>query len=544
MSILQEAHQWLTQDPDPKTRAELEELIEHGDTAQLESRFSSTLQFGTAGLRGELGAGPNRMNRVVVARAALAIARFLKTNSKTYQTPEEELVVVIGYDGRENSEVFAKDSAGIISAQGIRVLLFDSMVPTPVAAFTGKQLSASATIVVTASHNPPRDNGYKVYLGGPNGCSQLVPPQDSEIASEISMVSQDFSFDQIPQHGNYELVGEKEIEAYISRAAQLIEPRDSSRSKLTITHTALHGVGWPVVNKLFSRLGFDLNPVGPQMHPDSEFPTVSFPNPEEPGAMDLAFEEATNSGSELILANDPDADRLAVAIPEGAGWRMLSGDQVGLILAELCASKASGGNLANSIVSADISSLAAAHSLGYQQTLTGFKWISKVPNLVYGYEEALGYCVDPEFTPDKDGITAALLISQLAVDLKEKGSDLAAFLSQLNDKYGHIATSQISIRVTDLSIISTTMANLRRNPPGEFAGSQLEANDLLSAENPTDALVVSGGGAKLIFRPSGTEPKLKCYVQFQADSAASAASGLEKLRQFASGLLDDAQQSV
>jgi phosphomannomutase len=544
MSILQDAHQWLTQDPDPKTRAELEELIELGDTSQLESRFSSTLQFGTAGLRGELGAGPNRMNRVVVARAALAIARFLKNNSKTYQTPEKELVVVIGYDGRENSEVFAKDSAGIISAQGIRVLLFDSMVPTPVAAFTGRQLSASATIVVTASHNPPRDNGYKVYLGGPNGCSQLVPPQDSEIAREISKVSQDFTFDQIPQYGNYELVGEKEIEAYISRAAQLIEPQDSSRSKLKITHTALHGVGWPVVNKLFSQLGFDLNPVGPQMHPDSEFPTVSFPNPEEPGAMDLAFEEATNSGSELILANDPDADRLAVAIPEGEGWRMLSGDQVGLILAELCASKASGGNLANSIVSADISNLAAAHSLGYQQTLTGFKWISKVPNLVYGYEEALGYCVDPEFTPDKDGITAALLISQLAVDLKEKGSDLAAFLSQLNDKHGHIATSQISIRVTDLSIISTTMANLRRNPPGEFAGSQLEANDLLSAETPTDALVVSGGGAKLIFRPSGTEPKLKCYLQFQADSAASAASGLEKLRQFASGHLDDAQQSV
>ena len=260
--------------------------------------------------------------------------------------------------------------------------------------------------------------------------------------------------------------------------------------------------------------------------------------------MDLAFEEATNSGSELILANDPDADRLAVAIPEGEGWRMLSGDQVGLILAELCASKASAGNLANSIVSADISNLAAAHSLGYQQTLTGFKWISKVANLVYGYEEALGYCVDPKFTPDKDGITAALFIAQLAVELKEEGSDLAALLSQLNDIYGHIATSQISIRVTDLSIISTTMANLRRNPPEEFAGSQLEANDLLSAENPTDALVVSGGGSKLIFRPSGTEPKLKCYVQFQADSAASAVSGLEKLRQFASGLLDDAQQSV
>ena len=541
MSIFQDAQQWLAQDPDPKTRGELESLLESGDLAQIESRFASTLQFGTAGLRGELGAGPNRMNRVVVARAALAIAKFLNANSKTYQTPDEELVVVIGYDGRENSEIFAKDSAGIISAQGIRVLLFDSMVPTPVAAFTGKQLNASATIVVTASHNPPRDNGYKVYLGGPNGCSQLVPPQDAEIAKEISRVSRDFTFDEIPQHGNYVLVGEKDIEAYISRAGQLVEPEDSRRANLKITHTALHGVGWGVVNKLFSRLGFDLNPVGQQMHPDPNFPTVSFPNPEEPGAMDLAFEEATSSGSELILANDPDADRLAVAIPQGNGWQMLSGDQVGLILAELCASKASAGNLANSIVSADIASLAAAHSLGYQQTLTGFKWISKVPNLIYGYEEALGYCVDPEFTPDKDGITAALLIAQLAVEIKEQGSDLAAFLSKLHEKYGHIATAQISIRVTDLSIISKTMANLRLTPPKQFLDSQLQTNDLLSAENPTDALVVSGGGAKLIFRPSGTEPKLKCYLQFQADSAASAASGLERLRIFASALLDDAQ---
>ena len=544
MSMLQDAREWLAQDPDPKTRAELEDLISLGATAELESRFSSTLQFGTAGLRGELGAGPNRMNRVVVARAALAIARFLKTNSETYQTPTKELVVVIGYDGRENSEIFAKDSAGIISAQGIKVLLFDSVVPTPVAAFTGKRLGASATIIVTASHNPPKDNGYKVYLGGPNGCSQLIPPQDAEIAAEISKVSEDFTFDEIPQHGNYGFMGEKELEAYISRAAELVEPEDSKRSNLKITHTALHGVGWSVVNKLFSHLGFDLHPVSQQMHPDPEFPTVSFPNPEEPGAMDLAFEEATNSGSELILANDPDADRLAVAIPQGNGWRMLTGDQVGLILAEFCASKASSGNLANSIVSADISSVASKHSLGYEQTLTGFKWISKVPSLVYGYEEALGYCVDPEFTPDKDGITAALLIAQLASDLKANGSDLSIHLSQLHDKYGHIATSQISIRVTDLAVIEKTMSNLRSAPPASMGSTKLETRDLMNSENPTDALVVSGGGAKLIFRPSGTEPKLKCYLQFQADDAQAATDGLARLEGFASGLLDDAQRSA
>ena len=544
MDQLEAARSWLAQDPDPKTRAELEALIAEQNHTELENRFSTTLQFGTAGLRGELGAGPNRMNRVVVARAALAIANFLKNNMATYQTKESELLVVIGYDGRENSEVFAKDSAGIISAQGIRVLLFDSMVPTPVAAFTGKRLDASATIIVTASHNPPRDNGYKVYLGGPNGGSQLVTPQDTEIATEIAKVAANYTFDAIPQFGNYELAGSQAIDSYIERASALVESIDERRKNLKIAHTSLHGVGWKVVNELFSRLGFELTPVAQQMDPDPKFPTVSFPNPEEPGAMDLAFAHATATSSELILANDPDADRLAVAVSQGDGWRMLTGDQVGLILAELCAKKATAGNLANSIVSADISNLAKSHSLGYQQTLTGFKWISKVPDLVYGYEEALGYCVDPKFTPDKDGITAALLIAQLAVELKAQGSDLSEYLAELFDRYGHIATSQVSIRVTDLSVISKTMANLRRQPPTEFSGAQLETEDLLSAKNPTDALVVSGGGAKLIFRPSGTEPKLKCYLQFEAASAASAAIGLERLREFASSLLDDAQQSA
>ncbi|MEK9986897.1 MAG: phospho-sugar mutase, partial [Aquiluna sp.] len=267
MKLILEAKAWLDQDPDPKTRTELEQLLQREDLAELESRFSSTLQFGTAGLRGELGAGPNRMNRVVVARAALAIARFLKENRQTYQTPDSELLVVIGYDGRENSEVFAKDSAGIISAQGINVKLFDSMVPTPVAAFTGKSLSASATIMVTASHNPPRDNGYKVYLGGPNGCSQLVPPQDAEIAKQIDQVASEFSFDQIPQFGTYEMVGKAEIGSYIQRAKDLVETEDSRRTDLRITHTALHGVGWRVVKELFEDLGFKIAPVNTQRDP-------------------------------------------------------------------------------------------------------------------------------------------------------------------------------------------------------------------------------------------------------------------------------------
>ena len=419
--------------------------------------------------------------------------------------------------------------------------LFDSMVPTPVAAFTGKSLGASATIVVTASHNPPRDNGYKVYLGGPNGCSQLVPPQDAEIAQHIEKVAGEFTFDQIPQFGNYEMVGTAEISAYIQRAKELVNPIDARRAGLRITHTALHGVGWSVIGELFEELGFNLNPVEEQKDPDSVFPTVSFPNPEEPGAMDLAFAHASENSSDLILANDPDADRLAVAIPSDGGWRMLTGDQVGLILAEVCAKKEKTGNLANSIVSADISQLAKAHKLGYQQTLTGFKWISKVPNLVYGYEEALGYCVDPQFTPDKDGITAALLIAQLAAELKSEGSDLSKYLGSLQKKYGHLATSQVSIRVTDLSVIAVAMSNLRKSPPKEFEGGLLDAEDLLLSENPTDALIVSGDSLKLIFRPSGTEPKLKCYLQFQGESSELAADGLSRLREFASGLIDDAR---
>ena len=544
MSYLAAAQSWLSQDPDPKTRAELEALIDAGDTAAIDSRFAYALQFGTAGLRGELGAGPNRMNRVVVARAALAIARFLKASGDTYHSNDAEHLVVIGYDGRENSEVFAKDSAGIISAQGIRVILFDFMVPTPVAAFAGRSMNASATIVVTASHNPPRDNGYKVYLGGPNGCSQLIPPQDALIAEEIAKVAGESTFEQIPQFGNYELAGRELVEKYIARARSLVQPSDERRAELKITHTSLHGVGWKVVNELFSNLGFDITPVQRQMDPDASFPTVSFPNPEEAGAMDLAFEHASATGSELILANDPDADRLAVAVPSAGGWRMLTGDQVGLILAEQCSKNSTQGNLANSIVSADISQLAKAHGLGYQQTLTGFKWISKVPQLVYGYEEALGYCVDPEFTPDKDGITAALLIAQLAVELKAEGISLEQHLEQLHEKYGFIATSQVSIRVSDLTLISRTMANLRMSPPKELDGQRLEAKDLLKDANPTDALIISSDEAKLIFRPSGTEPKLKCYLQFQAKNSKLAEAGLERLRDFATGVLAAAQQTV
>jgi phosphomannomutase len=338
MSLISEAQAWFDQDPDPETRAELQALITNNDLAAIAARFSTRLEFGTAGLRGELGAGPNRMNRVLVAQTALAIANFLKQNKGEYLDPQGFLSIVIGFDGRVNSDVFALDTARIMAGAGIHASLFDSPVPTPVAAFTGRKLGSSATIVVTASHNPPRDNGYKVFLGGANGGSQLVPPQDAAIAKEINLVAASLKFDQIPQSDDFDIIGQPEIDSYIDRAVELIPTTDARRKNLSITYTAMHGVGYRVVKALFEKTGFEIQSVPKQQEPDGSFPTVAFPNPEEKGAMDLSFETASEFDSDLILANDPDADRLAVGIKTNAGYQMLTGDQVGLILADRMAS--------------------------------------------------------------------------------------------------------------------------------------------------------------------------------------------------------------
>jgi len=539
MSLLEKAKAWAANDPDSKTKSELEELIAAGNLSEIESRFSQLLQFGTAGLRGELGAGPNRMNRVVVAYAAAAIAEFLKRNKASFMDPNGVLSVVIGFDGRENSDVFAKVTARIIAAAGLQSMLFDQRVPTPVAAFTGRRLNASATIVVTASHNPPRDNGYKVYLGGEFGGSQLISPQDKEIAQLIEDNYQKLTFDSIPKSEEYLTLSSQDVELYRQRALELIPAANSARSGIKILHTALHGVGSAVVESIFNSSGFNLHVVEKQRFPDPAFPTVAFPNPEEPGAMDLAFEEASALRADLILANDPDADRLAVAIPEGNQWKMLTGDEVGLLLADHCSSRANSGAIANSIVSADISKVAEAYGLKYQQTLTGFKWISKVPNLIYGYEEALGYCVDPRYTPDKDGITAALLVAEIAANLAAQKLTLKDKLNELSRKFGQISTGQVSIRVSDLTVISKVMRFVRKMPDKSFEGN-LQKSDLLESSNlNADAVILSNEKARLIFRPSGTEPKLKCYLQYHGDQA-----GLAKLKEFASDLLRSAQQSA
>jgi phosphomannomutase len=480
------------------------------------------------------------MNRVVVAQTALGLAKFLNANRETYLDTSGGLSAVIGYDGRTNSDVFALDSAEILSAAGIKTFLFSEMVPTPVAAFTGRRLGASLTVVVTASHNPPRDNGYKVYLGGPTGGSQLVPPQDREIANLITALSTKTTFQEIPKSKDFTLIGQPEISQYLDRAKTLIsmhESEISKRSAIRITHTALHGVGWKVVGPLMAAAGFKVLPVALQAEPDAEFPTVAFPNPEEKGAMDLSFAEATSNDSDLILANDPDADRLAVAVRSADGYQMLTGDQVGLLLANQLAptSKA----IANSIVSADLSALAKHYGVPYTQTLTGFKWISKVPDLGYGYEEALGYCVDPEYTPDKDGITAGLIIAQMASDLKAQGKTLVDQIQDLAQKFGHVATGQVSLRVSDLSVIGNITSGLRSNPPASIGDEAVLFEDYLARTDAmkTDALIFSSESIKIIVRPSGTEPKLKCYLQASATNKLAATKLLDDLKTWAEATL-------
>ena len=535
MELIALANNWLAQDPDPLTRLELEELIEAGDAAGLESRFSTRLQFGTAGLRGELGAGPNRMNRIVVAQAAFAIARFLTANRNDYLDKNGELSVVVGYDGRVNSDIFAQDSAEIFAGAGIRTRLFDSAVPTPVAAFTGKRFHASATVIVTASHNPPRDNGYKVYLGGQNGCSQLISPQDKQIAALIDEIALDTKFADIPKASNIETLGQADIDAYVKRAASLVASDTSGRKNLKITYTAMHGVGYRVMKSVFDSTGFVFSSVAKQQEPDGQFPTVAFPNPEEPGAMDLSFAHALTQHSDLIIANDPDADRLAVGVRSGNGYQMFTGDKVGLLLAEMIASAKQSGTLANSIVSASLAKVAAFHNLKYQQTLTGFKWISKVPDLSFGYEEALGYCIDPTFTPDKDGISAALAIAELAATLKAEGMDLLDLLRGLAKRYGHLATGQVSIRVTDLSVISKIMHDVKSNPVAQILGQDAEFENLELGKNlpATEGVIFTTSSYRVIIRPSGTEPKLKCYLQVTADSEDASKAMLAELKEWA-----------
>ncbi len=503
------ARAWLAEDPDPDTKAELSALLDAGDAAAVADRFGSRLEFGTAGLRGALGAGPNRMNRAVVIRAAAGLAAYLRdTGGQT---------VVIGFDARHKSDQFARDTAAVVTGAGLRAMVLPKPLPTPVLAFAIRYLGADAGVMVTASHNPPQDNGYKVYLG--DG-SQIVPPADAEISARIAAVG---ALAEVPMGTEWETLDEEVVAAYLRRTTEILAA-DTPR-ELRVIYTPLHGTGRDVLVPALSRAGFAApEVVAEQAEPDPEFPTVTFPNPEEPGAMDLALALARSTGADLVIANDPDADRCAVAVPlpgSPGDWRMLRGDEVGALLgAQLVGSgRAASGVFATTIVSATLlGKIAARHGLDYVETLTGFKWLGRVPGLRYGYEEALGYCVDPETVRDKDGISAALLVCELAATLRARGHGLLDLLDELAVEYGLHATDQLSVRVDELAEIAGMMARLRDHPPATLGGRPVESAEDLSTGSEslpaTDGLRYRlAGGARAVVRPSGTEPKLKCYLE-------------------------------
>ena len=622
-SILEAARAWLAQDPDGETRTELRQLLaaaeagEDSAVAELTDRFSARLAFGTAGLRGALGAGSNRMNRVLVAQAAAGLAAYVReraglpaideggtdatarpagnaelesdsehtagsapegpvgdteldgpTADALVQPPaadalatagpetagilDDAPVVVIGFDGRRNSDVFARDSAEIFAGAGLRAILMPRLLPTPVLAFAVRHFGAAAGVMVTASHNPPDDNGYKVYLGGDDDGSQIVSPADAEIAAHIQAVADAGDISTLPRSLAFEVATEEVVDAYIAATAA-VAPAPAGAEGLRWVYTAMHGVGWETLSRIVEAAGYPTPvPVTPQLEPDGTFPTVAFPNPEEPGAMDLAFAAAREADADLVIANDPDADRLAVAIPDDTadgGWRRLSGNEIGLLLGWRAAQRAAaedateGASLACSLVSSPgLQAVAEHYGLGFHATLTGFKWISRAPGMVYGFEEALGYLVNPETVRDKDGISAAVAILGMVCEARGRGASLSDLLQEFDDTFGSFASDQVSVRVDDVSQIARIMQALRSRHPesvGEAAVDRVD--DLLEGVDglpPGDVLRLwLADGSRVIVRPSGTEPKLKLYLDVRGDSREDAATRIAALADGARALL-------
>jgi phosphomannomutase len=542
-ALITQALAWAAEDPDPVTRAELEALIEADDRDELDDRFRGFLEFGTAGLRGALGAGPNRMNRVVVLRAAAGLATYLRDEGAGPGS-----AVVIGYDARHNSDVFARDTAEVMTGAGFAAYLLPRPLPTPVLAFAIRDLGCAAGVMVTASHNPPRDNGYKVYLG--DG-SQIVPPADEGIASRIAAVG---ALASIARGASGTVLDDGVLERYRSTVAALVGPGPRD---LKIVYTPLHGVGGSTVGQVLAEAGFSAPHEPPaQAEPDPDFPTVAFPNPEEPGAMDQAMALAAEVDADIVVANDPDADRCAVAVPSGdrarsgPGWQMLRGDEVGGLLAQHLINRGKHGVYAQSIVSSSLlGAMAAAAGEEHQETLTGFKWIGRIPGLAFGYEEALGYCVDPDHVKDKDGVSALLLVCELAAEAKAAGRSVRDLLDDLAREHGLHATDQLSVRFSDLAEIPATMARLREQPPSSLGGlAVLVVEDLALGSDalpPTDGLRFTlADDARVIVRPSGTEPKVKCYLEVVVPVEAGTEDGVDAARIAAVGRLDAIRADV
>lgn len=526
---------WLHDDPDPATAQELRELLDDesagasGAREDLEDRFRGMLEFGTAGLRGRLGAGPHRMNRAVVIRAAAGLAQYMSDALDERGVDGHHGRVVIGYDARHGSHAFALDTAAVMTAAGHEALLFASPLPTPLVAYATRALNADAGVMVTASHNPPQDNGYKVYLGGrivtdQGQGAQIVPPYDAAIAQRIAAVT---SVSEVERaRDGWSIIDSDVVDNYIDAMAGVVPAPSGevvqARTNVRIVLTPLHGVGAQTVERALRAAGFtDLHTVPEQAEPDPDFPTVDFPNPEEKGAIDLSLALAEELSADVVIANDPDADRVAVATIIDGAWTMLHGDVVGSLLGERVASRSSsqGGVLANSIVSSQLlSKIAQRHGLVHRNTLTGFKWIGREKDLVFGYEEALGYCVAPDLVRDKDGISAAVLVGDFVAELKAAGRTLADAIDDLANEYGVYLTRQVSARFSDIALIGSTMSGLLASPPVQLGGSDVTASDDmaqgLNGLPPTTGLhLATESGARVIIRPSGTEPKVKAYLE-------------------------------
>ena len=540
------AKEWLECEPDLKNREEIEALLA-GPESELIQRFTGHLEFGTAGLRGPLGAGPQRMNRPLVQMTAAAIAqRLLEDDQK------ESPLVVVGFDARKQSDVFASDTARVLANQNIRCVLLPKALPTPVLAFSVLQINASAGIMVTASHNPRQDNGYKVYW---KDGAQINTPLDKEISTyldgikpnEVKLAPLDsplITFDE----GNL-------LEQYLDMAASCVSKVPDS--ELKIMYTPIHGVGKDTLIEAFTKSGFSsVDVVTEQADPDPDFPTVEFPNPEVPGTLDLALAEAKKMHADLVLANDPDADRLAVVVPDGEAWRTFNGNEIGALLAEhlLKSSEGSDRLVVTTIVSSRmLKEIAKHHGVHYEETLTGFKWImrpgidSREKNFIFGYEEALGFAVG-DHVHDKDGITSALVFAELAAEAKQQGKSVVDRLHDLWVRHGVHVTGQITHRFEGsegADVMMQIMNLIRQNPPQKIGSCDVEAvTDFLSQESglpPTNAIALETGQSRVVVRPSGTEPLIKIYAEVVTPVGDK---GVDEAQKLAEAELEDALKSV
>jgi phosphomannomutase len=502
--LLTTAREWADADPHDGDRAEIEALIEAENVEELARRFAGPLTFGTAGLRGPLRAGPAGMNAAVATRAAAGLARHLA------DTGHAGGGVVIGFDARRRSDEFARISAEVLAGAGFAVQVLPKALPTPVLSFAVRHLGCVAGVMVTASHNPPDDNGYKVYLG--DG-AQLVPPADREIEAAIYAVG---PAREVQLSDDWHTLGDDVEADYVSAVVAALDPSSvADRSALTVAYTAMHGVGAETTRAVFAAAGFAAPVSVPEQdEPDPAFPTVTFPNPEEPGAVDLLMALADRVHADVAIAEDPDADRCSVV----CGGRQLTGDEVGALLADWLLRRGVRGTYASSLVSGSLMHVVAgAHGVPSEETPTGFKWIMRAGSaeapLVYGYEEALGYSVAPSVVRDKDGISAALAVALLAAELKASGRTLLDRLDELARAHGLFVTGQLSVRVEDVTLISRAMERVRAAPPSSLLGREVAFADLALEDPPVDAVRLLGDGVRVIVRPSGTEPKLKAYLE-------------------------------